>query len=228
MAVNFASGATGALSGGAAGMSIGGPWGAAGGAIVGGLAGLFGGGQKQKKAKKRDTLDKNQKRLFQQYNDAISGKGPLAGLFNFDTAGANANFDQNVSRPAYRKFQENIIPGITGQFRQGNIGNSSYTGEALGRAGRDVQEGLDAQRSDYIFKGQQQANQNKIHGIDSILNTQTFAYERPQEGGGNDIDAILGKVGPVAADYWADYIKNSKASNSASPATPSVSAAPVA
>lgn len=224
MAVNFASGATGALSGGASGMAMGGPWGAAAGAVIGGAAGLFGGGKKQKKAKKRDTLNPQQKRLFQQYNDAITGKGPLAGLFNFDTAGANANFEQNVSRPAYRQFQENIIPGITGQFRQNNIGNSSYTGEALGRAGRNVQENLDAQRSNMIFQGQQQANQNKIHGIDSILGTQTFAYERPQEQNPSGIDQILGKAAPAAADYWADYIKNSK---SASPASPAESAAPV-
>lgn len=228
MALNYGSGASGALSGAAAGSAILPGWGTAIGALVGGAAGLFGGKQKKQKIKKRDTLNPMQKRLFQQYNDAIRGKGPLAGMFNFDTAGANANFDQNIGRPAYRQFQENIIPGITGSFRQGNLQNSSYLGQNLSRTGRDVQEGLDAQRSDYIFKGQQQANQNKIHGIDSILNTQTFAYERPQEQAGNSIDQILGKLAPAAGEYWADYMKNNRPSNSASPATPAATAAPIA
>lgn len=212
---DIGSAATGALTGGAAGSAILPGIGTAAGALIGGVAGLFGSRKKKQKTKKRSTLDDRQQALYGQYNDAIVGKGPLAGLFKYDTEGANANFDANVSRPAYRNFQENIIPGITGQFRGGNLQNSSYLGQNLSRAGRDVQENLDAQRSSMIFQGQQQAQQNQGNAIQNVLGTQTFAYDRPQEKNPSSIDQILGKAAPAAGDWFADYLKNNKSSNPA-------------
>jgi len=85
--------------------------------------------------------------------------------------------------------------------------NSSYSGEALSRAGRDVQENLDGLRSQNIFQGQQQANQNKTNGINSVLNTQTFAYMQPgEQPAGSVIDQILGSIGPAAGKFVANAL----------------------
>lgn len=213
MALDWGSGASGAASGAAMGSTFG-PWGTAGGAVIGAGLGLFGGGgrKKKKKAKLVSTLDKTQQGLYQQYADGLNGKGQFADLYNWDAKGANNNFDSNVSRPAYRNFSENVIPGITGQFRQGNVMNSSYTGEALGRAGRNVQESLDAQRSDMQFRGQQQANQNKMNSVNNILNLQTQAYTQPGAREPNSVDQILNSFSNIGGEYLADYFKNNKSS----------------
>lgn len=202
------SAASGAISGASIGSAIpvvGTGIGAAIGGIFGGIGGLF--GNKKKKAKKLSTLDPQQKALYDQYISALSGQGPHAGMFNFDQQGYNNVFDQSIARPAYRNFQENIIPQITGQFRGSNIGNSSYTGESLSRAGRNVQENLDALRSQNVFAGQQQANMNKQNAIQNILGTQTFATARPQEGNPSVIDQILGSLAPQAGQWFGDYLK---------------------
>ncbi len=163
------------------------------------FGGIFG---KKKKPKKVSTLDKPQTELYGDYVNSIRGQGPFSNLYNYDVSGANANFDKNVARPAYRGFQENIIPGITGQYRSNNLMGSSYSGEALGRAGRNVQESLDAQRSNMQFQGQESANKNKMAGIQHILGMTTFDYQQP---GQSSLDKILGSVGPAAAKYASSY-----------------------
>lgn len=218
---DWGSGLAGVASGAATG-SMFGPIGTAGGAILGGVMGLFG-GKKKKKPKPVSTLDPQQQALYKQHMAGLRGEGQFADLYKYDVEGANANFDANVSRPAYRNFQENIIPGITGQFRSQNLMNSSYTGEALGRAGRNVQENLDAQRSNMIFNGQQQANQNKINGINSALDRQTMAYQKPGPQSPSTIDQILGSLGGDSGKWLADYF-NKKPGISSSSAPVSMSA----
>ncbi len=215
--------ASGAISGASIGSIIPGVGtgiGAAVGGLIGGIGGLFG-GKKKKKAKKRSTLDPQQQALYNDYIASIRGEGPMAGMYNFDAEGYNDVFDKTIGRQAYRNFNENVIPGITGQFRGNNLQNSSYVGESLSRAGRDVQENLDAQRSANIFAGQQQANQNKQNAINSILGTQTFAYDKPGPQTPGVIDQILGAVGPAAGEWFADYLKKGN-SATAPAATPVV------
>ncbi len=210
------SAASGAVSGASAGAAFG-PWGAAGGAIIGGVAGLFGSKKKKKKKPKPiSTLDPQQTALYGDYVDSIRGEGPFSDLYNFDAEGYNDVFDQTIGRPANRNFQENIVPTITGQFRKNNLQNSSYVGGHLARAGRDVQENLDAQRSANVFQGQQQANLNKQNGINNILNMKTFDYQQPQAPKGG-IDEILNKAAPAAGEWFANYIN--KGQSTGQPAT---------
>jgi len=199
-------GVSGAMTGASVG-SIFGPVGTGLGALTGGLFGLFGSKKKKKKPKQMSTLDPQQQALYKDYIASIRGEGPFSGMYNFDDQGYNEVFDKTTSRPAYRNFQENIIPSITGQFRSNNLQNSTYAGEALSRAGRDVQENLDAQRSANIFSGQQQANVNKQNAINNILGSQTFAYSKPGAKTPSTIDQILGSVGPAAGEWFADYLK---------------------
>ena len=221
---DWAGGAGGAVSGAVSGASIGsiipGVGTAIGGAVgglIGGISGLFG-KKKKKKPKKMSTLDPQQQALYDDYVKSIRGEGPFSDLYNFDAEGYNDVFDQTIGRQANRNFNEKIVPGITGQFRSNNLMNSSYAGESLSRAGRDVQENLDAQRAQNVFQGQQQANQNKQNAINSVMGTQTFAYSKPGAQTPNAIDQILSTVGPAAGEWFADYLKKSNKT----PATPAV------
>lgn len=116
-------------------------------------------------------------------------------------------FNKNVARPAERNFQENIIPQITGEFRGKNLMNSSYTGEALGRAGRNVQENLDALRSQTMYQGQQDINNRRVNEVNNTLNRQTFAMQQPQESK-SVIDQIIGSLAPQAGAAVSDYISS--------------------
>lgn len=197
-------GLAGGLSGAATGSAFG-PVGTVVGGVVGLASGLFG-KKKKKKPKTTSTLDPQQQQLHQDYISSIRGEGPLSNLFNYDTQAANQNFDANVARPAYRNFQENIVPTITGQFRGNNLQNSSYAGDALAKQGRNVQENLDALRSNTIFQGQQQANQNKVSSINSVLGNQTFATNKPGPQNPSVIDQVLNSVAPKAAEWFSDYL----------------------
>ena len=212
---DYGTAATGALSGAMVGSSFG-PPGMAIGGVIGGVAGLF--GSKKKKKKKLSAFDDQQQKLYGETMSALSGKGAGAGMYNFDSDSFNKNFDKTVSNPAYRNFQENIIPNITGQYRQGNLMNSSYSAGALSRAGRDVQENLDAQRSSGAYQGQQQADMNRMNTTQNMLGVSTFGYQQPQQGS-SAIDQILGKIGPIAGEWAADYFK--RGSSQAPSTTPS-------
>lgn len=215
-----AGGATsGAITGAAIGSivpGVGTGIGAAAGGVLGGVSGLFGG---KRKPKKRSTLDPAARKLYDEYIASIRGEGPMGGMYNFDANAANENFNKNVAEPAYQQFNENVIPQITGQFRGQNIGNSSYTGEALSRAGRDVQRGLDAQRSNVLYQGGQDALNRKQRAIEHGLGVQTFAYDTADQGGGNVIDQILNSVGPEAAKY---LINSMGGGGTSTPSTPTV------
>lgn len=212
-----ASALSGAASGAAAGSAFG-PWGAAAGGVIGGVAGLFGSKKKRtKKPRRIGTFDPQQQELYNQYVGSLRGEGPFKDMYNFDAEGYNNVFDQTTARPAYRNFRENVIPNITGQYRQGNLMNSSYSGEALARAGRDVQENLDALRSQNIFSGQQQANANKQNAINSILNQKTFGFQDRQQSQG--IDSVLNAAAPAVSQWFADYLNNSR-NGTAKPTVP--------
>jgi hypothetical protein len=205
----------GALGGAATGAQLGsgfGPAGIAVGGILGGVAGLFGGGKKR--PKKRSTFDKQQQGLYKDYVSAIRGQGPFSNLYKYDAAQANNVFDLNVARPAYRSFQENVIPQITGQFRSNNLMNSSYAGEALARRGRDVQENLDALRAAQQFEGQQAAQNRQQQGLQHILGLTTYDnVQRPP----STIDQILGGVAPLAGQTFSNYLSSRNQNNLAGP-----------
>jgi hypothetical protein len=210
---NYTGAATGALGGASTGATIGSvipgvgtAIGAGVGAIAGGLAGLFGGGKKKKK--KVSSLDKRQQVLNKQQHESILGKGPLADLYNYDPEQANAVFDKNIANPAYRKFKEDLAPGITGQFRSQGLMNSSYAGDALSKAARDIQENLDAQRSQFLYGEQKDARNAKRTAVEGLQNRQTFAYDKAAgTSGGFDINSVLKSITPEMTDQLANYFK---------------------
>ena len=202
---DLGSGASGAVSGATTGGMVGGVPGAVVGGLFGGAVGLFSGSKKKKK-KKISTLDKNQQLLNDEQHQAVHGEGPLADLYNYDPEKANEVFDKTISNPAYRNFKENVVPGITGQFRSNGLMQSSYAGDALSKAGRDVQESLDAQRSKYQYGEQKEARSAKQNAVENLQNRQTFAYDKAApSNGGFDISKILDSIGPEALDAVKNY-----------------------
>ncbi len=220
---NFGAGLGGAASGAATGASIGSiipgvgtAVGAGVGGLFGGIAGLFG----KKKSKKRSSFDSAQKKLYKDQVAALRGQGEFADLYSYDPDKANQVFDQNYSNPAYRNFSENIVPTITGQFRGNNLMKSSYAGDALSKAGRDVQENLNAQRGQYLYNQENNARTSKQNALQNILGNSTFAYDKNQ-GSGSILDQILNTAGPSAGKWFADYLKsNSDTTPAATPAVP--------
>jgi len=205
MALNYGGAASGAISGASTGFGLGGPIGGAIGGVGGAIAGLFGGGRKKKKKGKLiSSFDPMQKNLNEQQHQSILGKGPLADLYNYDPQGANTVFEQTIANPAYRSFQEKLAPTITGQFRNQGLQNSSYVGDALSKAGRDVQESLNAQRSQYLYGEQENARNAKRNAVENLQNrnTQQLSAPRPQsqQSGGFDIGNILSQFNPGTID----------------------------
>lgn len=207
---DWGAGLSSGLAGGLAGFGIGGPVGAGVGALLGGVGGIFGG---RRKPKKRSTLDPYQQALYDQQFQALQGQGPLADMYNYNPGMANDVFDQNYARPAYRNFQENLIPSITGQFRNQGLMDSSYAGDSLSRLARDVQEGLDAQRTQYLYGQEQAAKQNRMQGLENMLSRQTFAYDKAANQGGFNIDSILSQLTPSVIDDLKDYFSGPTFSN---------------
>jgi hypothetical protein len=209
---DWTGGATGALGGASTGATIGSvipgvgtALGAGIGGLFGGVAGLFGSGKKKKK--KVSSLDKRQQELNKQQYNAVLGKGPLADLYNYNPEAANAVFDQNIARKAYRDLNESAIPSVTGQFRSQGLMNSSYAGDAVAKLARDVQENLDAQRSQYLYGEQKDARTARRNAVEGLQNRQTFAYDTSAGGGGFDINSVLKSITPEMTNQIADYFK---------------------
>lgn len=198
---NWGGAANSAVSGAAAGTAIAPGIGTAIGAGVGALGGLFGGGRKNKK--KRSTFDKRQQKLNKQQYKGILGQGPLAELYNYDAAGANNVFNKNIADPAYQQYQENVVPAITGAFRSNGLMQSSYAGDALSRAGRDVQRGLDAERAKYLYGEQSAARTSKQNAIENYQNRTNVDYDTSAPSMG--IDSILKSISPEAVKQISGY-----------------------
>jgi len=201
--------AGGALGGAATGALYGSSFGAPGaiaGGLIGGVAGLFGGNKRKRKPRKLSRFDETQQGIYGDYAKGLQGQGQFANLYNFDANAANNVFDLNVANPEYRNFNENIVPGITGNFRGRNLQNSSYLGQSLSKAGRDVQERLSGLRAAQMYAGQEAANQRKLSGLENILNMQTFDYEQPEAQQPGMLDQLMGSLAQGAGGYLRDYL----------------------
>lgn len=190
---------SGAVPGAATGFQFGGVPGALVGGVAGAAYGLF--KKNKKKKKKVSTLDKYQQALHEQDMEALQGRGPNAGMYNFDPQAAGNVFDQTVANPAYQKWQEDVIPAITGQYRSNNLMNSSYSGEALARSGRDVQRQLDAQRAKYMYQGQQDVYDRRQNATQNAINRHTFDY---QDRTPNAVDQILEQLAAESGRYLSN------------------------
>lgn len=203
--------ATGASTGASIGSIIPGVGTAIGGAVgglVGGVAGLF--RKKKKKKKRASTLDPEQKRLNKLQHEAVLGEGALADLYNYDPEAANKVFEQTISRPALRELQETTIPTATGAFRSAGLMSSSYAGDAVAKLARDVQESLDAQRSQYLYGEQKDARTARRQAVENLQNRQTFNYDVAGGQNKNTLDNILQSLTPENIDAVMNLVNKLK------------------
>lgn len=133
---------------------------------------------KDRSPKKFSTRTKDQDIINQLISQAItSGEGPLAGLVNLDPAASAERYNQAVAQPLITQFNEEILPGITGQFRGSGLGNSTFAGQASARAG----EGLERQLASGLAQYQGQQEQNIMNNIMNLLglrlNQQEFGFK---------------------------------------------------
>lgn len=170
------------------------------------VLGSFLGGKK----KKRSTLDKRQKKLYKDQMNAIYGRGPLADLYGFDPESTRSMFEQVYAQPAYQKFQEEVVPNITGSFRGKNLQNSSYLGQGLSKAGSDVQAGLDRNLAEMLYKGQQDALTRRAGAVQNLQGMQTQALDVS----GSPLDEFLTQLGGAGSKYILENIFKSPGAGS--------------
>lgn len=191
MGFNIGKALSGAGTGAIYGGMFGGPLGAAAGGATGSLFGL--GSKKSSKPKRISTFDPRQRQLYEQYLQALQGGGgPLADVFaQFDPEQIRQLYEKSYAQPAYQKFQEEIVPTITGQFRGQNLQNSSYLGGALAKAGTNVQRGLDSNLANLLYQSQQDSVSRRGNAANSLLGMNTFDYQKRQPGVFDDLLSSL-------------------------------------
>lgn len=152
-------------------------------AILGGLstpagAGLAGGAiaslveQLLGTTRRETTLSPGQERIREQLMAALEGQGPMADIFGPVDSGKLAQlFEESISVPAERRFRESIVPTITGQFRGSGLGRSDSLEKNLGRAGRDLEEGLASQMSGFLAGQQGQRGTQVSNILNSLMNS---------------------------------------------------------
>jgi len=134
---------------------------------------LFG---KKGKVKQKSTLSPLQQELEGLLSEGLkSGEGPLGELFGFN----EQNFQEGVEKPALKHFQESVLPGILEKFA-GNNNMGSGIRRATLKAGTDLQSNLAGLR----YQAQQQGQQNKLTGINTLLGKQAIEniYKPGSEG----------------------------------------------
>jgi hypothetical protein len=131
---------------------------------------LFG---KKDKVKQINTLTPEQRALMELINEGLtSGEGPFGDLFKseFDQQG----FQENISKPALKMFQEDILPQIQEKFIAGNQVLGSGMRRAQLKAAGDLQDRL-AQLMYQAQQNHQNVQQsNRLAGVNSVLGTRGF------------------------------------------------------
>lgn len=119
---------------------------------------------KKGKVKKAGTLSPEQEQLSKLITEGLAnGTGPLADIFGFN----EENFQKGVEQPALKNFQENILPQIQEKFIAGN----QVLGSGMRRGQLKAATDLQSQLSQLRYGAQNQALQNKLTGINSLLGT---------------------------------------------------------
>lgn len=179
---NIGGGLSGAASGASIG-SLGGPVGTAIGALVGGGLGLFS-GQKKPKNKQLPLQTKEQIELSKLLNEGlISNEGPFKDLFGSFN---EQQFQEGVTQPALKNFQENILPQLMEKFNSQNALQSGAFQKAKLKAGTDLQSDL----AKLMYQAQNQTAQNRLTGLQTGLGKTNIEniIQKPQT---NDLNAIL-------------------------------------
>lgn len=133
---------------------------------------------KKGKFKQTGTLSDSQQQLMELISQGLtSGEGPFGDLFgDFN----QSKFEEGVTKPALKTFQEDILPQIQEKFIAGNqvLGSGMRRGQL--KAATDFQSKL----AELMYNAQQNQQQNKLAGINTALGKQTVenTYRPATEG----------------------------------------------
>lgn len=160
----------------------------------------------RKKPKQVSLQSKKQRRLQDDMYNSFYGRGNFNDLFApTDYDALNQRFEESYARPAMRRFKEEIIPSITGQFRGGGIMESDVAANALARSGRDLEETLAAQRGDFLYRQSEADKDRRLRGIQGYINSNQVATS---PGGYAPFDAVMSEIGSRFGNEAADYFFN--------------------
>lgn len=126
---------------------------------------LFG---KKDKIKQAKTLTPGQEKLMSLINQGlVKGEGPFAELFgDFDPEA----FEEGVTNPALKNFQENILPQIQEKFIAGN----QVLGSGMRRGQLKASTDLQTQLAQLMYQAKQDQQKNKLAGLQTQLGTKGF------------------------------------------------------
>ena len=150
------------------------------------------------KVKKASTLTPEQEQLMQLISQGLtSGEGPFGELFgDFD----QKKFEEGVSKPAMKNFQEEILPQLQEKFIAGNqvLGSGMRRGQL--KAGVDLQDKL----AQLMYGAQKDQSQNKLSGINSLLGKQGVEniYKPGTKGAGQGMLEGLSQGAGQALGSW--------------------------
>lgn len=114
------------------------------------------------------TLTPEQQQLMSLINEGLTtGEGPFGELFgNFDPKA----FEEGVSKPALKQFQEDILPTVQEKFISGNQSRGSGIQRGSLKAGVDLQDKL----AQLMYTAQQDQSKNRLQGLQTMLSTKGF------------------------------------------------------
>lgn len=123
---------------------------------------------KKGKSKQLATQTPEQQQLLKIITDSLQGgDSALSDIFGGFDKGA---FEEGVSKPALKQFQDEILPMIQEKFIAGNQVLGSGLQRAQAKAGTDLQ----SQLAKLMYEAQNQQKQNKLSGVNTVLGTKSF------------------------------------------------------
>jgi hypothetical protein len=137
------------------------------------------------KTKTLSTLSPMQQELEALIRQGLTeGTGPFADIFG----GFNqSEFEEGVSKPALKNFQENVLPALQEKFIAGGQVGGSGQERAFGKAGSDFA----AHMAELLYNAKQQQKANKIQGVNTAYGKQTVENIAQPE-------SLLNKILPAA------------------------------
>jgi len=180
--------------------------------------GLFAGMGGRSKPKKISTLDKRQQGILDQINSMINPEGQLGQGYGQSLDLLKQYMDPSseavnqFTQPYMDQFNQQTVPQLAERFAGmgGGMGgglSSSGFGQALSSAGGQLQNQLAALKSQLAQQAAQQLMGQYGQAQQNILQTPTFAYQRPEAGMFPGMMNAWAKGGFAGSDKIFDFLK---------------------
>lgn len=197
-------------------------------AAGGAASSLFSGSGSQGGFQQRPRLSKSQMPLYKQLQAANMGQG-AGGSFGQsadyyrDLLNDDSQTMDQLSAPEMRRFNEEIIPGISEQFAgmgSGGLSSSGFRNAAV-NAGTDLSERLGAIRANLRSQGAAGLSNIGQLGLGDYTNN-TYQQNAP-----GFLESVAPALGKGLASYGSDYLNNKPSQQNNSAPTPLSQQSPI-